>query len=199
MTSETPRRQSREPGSIDSIARVAADLFYRNGYDATSMQDIADAAGLHKSSLYHHLRHKEELLEHVCRRTLDALDKSLEAGAGGETDRVIRAFDGALEVALAQPRETHIIVHTKPTTEVGRRILQRRRAYEHRFAELIEESQEIGAVRTKFDPLLMARLALGMINWLVEWYTPEKGLYTPAEVRAAATAFIAAGVGQADR
>lgn len=198
----TPPRNARSTRrgahSIESISEVAAELFFQSGYDATSMQDIADAAGLHKSSLYHHLKHKEELLEYICMKVLDMLDASLERAVGEDVagDRAVQAFEGALALALSHPRETSIIVHMKPTTEVGRRVLHRRRSYEHRLADLIAREQSSGDVRSDVDSLLMARLNLGMINWLVEWYSSDNASHPPPKVRSAASALIAASIGK---
>ena len=72
---EAGGRAARSPRSLtvafndmvsDGVARIfaqARQLFYERGFDATSMQDIADALGLHKSTLYHHISSKDELLE----------------------------------------------------------------------------------------------------------------------------------------
>ena len=60
----------RDAHTFDSVLGIAARLFAEKGYDATSIQDIATAAGITKSSVYHHIRSKEELLETVCRRLL---------------------------------------------------------------------------------------------------------------------------------
>ncbi len=57
--------------SLQVVAEQAADLFRRNGYHKTSMQDIADACLIKKSSLYHHIDGREALLGHVASNALD--------------------------------------------------------------------------------------------------------------------------------
>ena len=44
------------------ILDAAADLFFHKGFGATTTQDVADAVGLLKGSLYHHIGSKEDLL-----------------------------------------------------------------------------------------------------------------------------------------
>src|SRR5687768_13355453 len=56
---------------VDGVVDVAIRLFVEKGYDGTSIADIAEAAGLAKSSIYHHVAGKEELL-------MRALDRSIE-------------------------------------------------------------------------------------------------------------------------
>src|SRR5213075_1460394 len=53
------------------VYEVAAEVFHRKGYDATSMSDVATAAGLTKAGLYHHVSSKESLLYTVLDFGLD--------------------------------------------------------------------------------------------------------------------------------
>src|SRR5260370_39835093 len=69
----------RTPYTGDSMLAVAGDVFNERGYDGTSMEDLAKAAGITKSSIYHHVKSKEELLERGVNRALDALTASLDA------------------------------------------------------------------------------------------------------------------------
>ena len=51
-----------EIDSRQEILRAAARLFYKRGYDATSMNDVATALKLSKGGLYHHFRSKDQIL-----------------------------------------------------------------------------------------------------------------------------------------
>src|SRR5215813_10954187 len=53
------------------VFEIAAEVFHRKGYDATSMSDVASAAGLTKAGLYHHISSKESLLYTVLDYGLD--------------------------------------------------------------------------------------------------------------------------------
>src|SRR5882672_5183699 len=48
--------------SRQEILRTAARLFQQQGYDGTSMNDVAAALGLSKGGLYHHFQSKDEIL-----------------------------------------------------------------------------------------------------------------------------------------
>ena len=79
---ETPG-QFEEPGSgfgerrgrydVGRLLAVAVDVFIEQGYDGTTMEDLARAAGISKSSIYHHVESKEELLRLALDRALAAL------------------------------------------------------------------------------------------------------------------------------
>ena len=62
----------------DSLLEVAVTVFNERGYDGTSMEDLARAAGITKSSIYHHVKGKEELLTRGVNRALDALNGALD-------------------------------------------------------------------------------------------------------------------------
>src|SRR5437660_6367519 len=65
-----PKRDTYTP---ESLLAVAVEVFNRRGYDGTSMEHLSRAAGISKSSIYHHVRGKEELLERAVGRALDGL------------------------------------------------------------------------------------------------------------------------------
>jgi AcrR family transcriptional regulator len=187
----------RELQSADSIVEIAAGLFYRQGYDATSMQDIATAAEINKSSLYHHIRSKEEILEAICRRTFAQLNASLdeaERSAGEPGERVLLAFAAAVRTALSDPRGTSIIIRLQGKTEVAREVRSWRRDYEQRFIQLVATAQQSGDVRSDIGAPMLARLVLGMVNWVVEWFEPRGRSWSASAVEAAVVAVAANGL-----
>lgn len=68
------------------LVDVAIETFARRGFDATSMDDVADAAGVTKPVLYQHFRSKKamylELLDDVGGELLDAIAKATAAAEG---------------------------------------------------------------------------------------------------------------------
>src|SRR5262250_1258901 len=79
----------------DQIFQAAIDLFAAKGYHATSMQDIADALGIQRGSLYHHIESKEDLLFEIMKSGITKMIEPLEAvmssplQAGEKLDRFI--------------------------------------------------------------------------------------------------------------
>ena len=60
----------------NEILNVALDLFSTNGYEATSVSQIADAVGIRKSSLYSHFENKQAILDGLIKRVLEEYDKN---------------------------------------------------------------------------------------------------------------------------
>lgn len=71
-------RRGRPGHDQHDVLRVAVDLFNRQGYDATSVGDVARELGLTKSAIYHHVPSKEHLLHSAVAEALDALTEALD-------------------------------------------------------------------------------------------------------------------------
>lgn len=65
-----------------------------------------------------------------------------------------------------------LLLRVRGNTEVERRALTRRRAFDRRITALVSEAQAEGALRADMDASVVARLTFGMINSIVEWYRP---------------------------
>lgn len=179
-----PRKADRAPYDGDTLTQVALRVFSQRGFDGTSVEDIAKAAGITKSSLYHHVASKEELLARGLDRALDALFAVLQedqARKGPAIDRLSYVIRSSVEVQMRLLPEVTVLLRTRGNTETERRALDRRREFDHLMAELARAAQDEGDVRTDIDATVMTRLVLGMINWLTEWYRPD-GPVTPAEI-----------------
>ena len=168
---------------LDDIAQAAARLFLDKGYDAASMADLAAATGLGKSSLYHHLSSKDQLLGHICDGVITELRRGLDAlttHPGGPGDRLAAAIEHVIRTALGDVAAAHLILTVKPTSEMARRVIDERNQVERSRAPLVADAQAGGAARSDIEPHLLTRLVMGTINGLVAWYRPESS-EIPAE------------------
>ena len=91
--------QTLEVASRDKILDAAEDLFARRGFAGIGMREVADTAGLGKSSLFHHFRSKAELYAAVVGRILDYLDAELTAALAAGGDPLVR-FDRWLDTLI---------------------------------------------------------------------------------------------------
>lgn len=184
-----PPASERKPYDIDSLVVVAFEVFRRRGYDATSVDQIARAAGITKSSIYHHVAGKEELLDRGVTRALDRLFSVLdEPGAtkGPYAERIRYVVARAVEIELAAIDEVAVLLRLRGNTKVERRALERRREFDRRLSELVKRAIDEGEIRDDLDPLLVTRLLISMANWLTEWYDP-RGDLSPHDISNAIT------------
>jgi AcrR family transcriptional regulator len=93
------------------IARCATRLFAEKGYDATSILDICEAAGIGRGLLYHYFRTKEEILRVIHEKTLRPLiDQFRSIYAEHDDPRdVLRGFSAALLCKMAENRDEAIV------------------------------------------------------------------------------------------
>lgn len=170
---ESSVRRGRPGHDQEAVLRVAIDLFNRQGYDATSMGDLARELGLTKSAIYHHVPSKEHLLERALDEALDELTSALDAVQADSScspEQRLRAALRASVVVLAEhvPAVT-LLLRVRGNTPAEQSALARRRDVDHRLAEMVREAADAGAIRDDVDPLLASRLLFGTVNSMTEW------------------------------
>lgn len=130
----------------DEIVAAAAELFHRNGYPGTSIQQIADRVGILKGSLYHHIRSKADLLHRVIEGLHDtflaAMDDDLRNPEGTAVERAERILDRHLDILLSNMDAASVYRNSMEHLERGtrRRLMRERGAYERHVAELVAEA-----------------------------------------------------------
>ena len=85
------KRRGRPGYDQESVLKIAVDVFNKHGFEATSMNVLADNLGITKSAIYHHVPSKGDLLRLALDRALDGLEGILkEPGAtqGRADDRL---------------------------------------------------------------------------------------------------------------
>ena len=178
----TPRESKRYRGILERAAR----LIFQHGYEATSMQDIADACGLTKAGLYHHVKTKEALLVAIMHYGLDLFDEVVLAPVKAIEDPVLRLKElMARNVALVSQdwsKEVTIILHEHSTlTGKARKEINGRKKQYVRFLEAtFREAAARGQIRP-VDPTLAAFSFLGIVLWMYKWYRPE-GALQPGQI-----------------
>ena len=171
-----PSARERKPYNSEAILDVAVRVFRERGYDGSSLEHIARAAGITKASIYYHVRSKEELLARGVGRALDALFAVLDepdAVKGRAVDRLRYIVRRTIEITVAQLPEVALLLRVRGNTRAERRVLERRREFDHLIARVTAKAQREGDLRRDIDPRLATRLLFGMLNSITEWYRPE--------------------------
>jgi AcrR family transcriptional regulator len=81
-TQRLTRAESREQTRKRLLA-AAAELFAKNGFDATSVDDVAEAAGFSKGALYYNFASKDDLFEALVEESIEAMIAGLESALAG--------------------------------------------------------------------------------------------------------------------
>ncbi len=174
---EASARRGRPGYDQATVLRRAIEVFNRQGYDGTSMGDLARELGLSKSAIYHHVPSKEHLLSAALDEALEGLTSALAtaSGAAGSSavEQLRTAVHQSVEILVAHLPAVTLLLRVRGNSEVELDALRRRRAIDDQLARLVRAAADEGAVRSDVPPELISRLLFGMVNSLVEWYRPS--------------------------
>lgn len=155
------------------ILEKAAHLFRKNGFNATSMRDLAENVGVEAASLYNHIRSKAELLQEICFKTANKFTAYMDEviasdrSAIGKIEAILRfhirqMIDNYEEVYVSDREWKHL---TDPYLSNFR---NQRRTHRQRIASIIGEGIRNGEVKNIDAPtavLIMLHAVSGIESW----------------------------------
>jgi len=171
--------RGRSPGYEDQremILNQAAALFARRGYPATSMNEVAEACGLSKPTLYHYFKDKYNLLVHIADghvSRLQALVEEVEAQNLPPEPR-LRALIQRFVEEYAEAQHAHRVLTEDVKflqPEDSERVLGKERAVVAAFAGALAQMRPDTEAAGLTKALTM--LLFGMINWMFTWLRPD--------------------------
>jgi len=178
MTAEGRRRVGRPGHDLDAVLTAAVRLFNDRGYEATSMGDLAERLGITKSSIYHHVTGKQELLRMAVNHALDGLYQAaaeVEALDRPAIDRLELLIRRSVLVLADRLEFVTLLLRVRGNNAIEKGALMRRKILDAQVTELVKQAQAEGDLRADVDPAIAARLLFGMVNSLTEWYRPRRG------------------------
>jgi len=152
-------------------------MFAERGYHGTSVNDLAAALGIQKSSLYAHINHKADLLADIALTGAAAFHTALDAvpagiPAGERLELALRAHltvvESQLDVATVWLQEWRYL-----SGEPRDSFLRERHRYEQRIRDLFEAAVRSGELRRDLDLDDAALVFLSVANWAYTWLMPE--------------------------
>lgn len=168
--------------SSGRLLEISAELFRQNGYAATTMRDIADAAGMKAGSLYYHFNSKDEILDQVLERGIGEAILGFETAMSrvgpeaGFEDRIRAAMTAHLgtvwEYGTYTVASRQLLRHI-PEPLHSKHVEMRRR-YDQMWRDLLHEGVVAGILDNDADLSLMRLFLLGSLNWTSEWLDPKK-------------------------
>lgn len=152
-------------------------VFSELGYHGSSMEDIAEATGMRKASLYHHVRKKEDLLFAIHELLVEELmDRTAPVfSSNWSASEKLRAIIHAAMEFIASERDGVRVFLQEAGVVSGERwdaIVAKRDAYEAQVANVIREGIASGEFND-LPPKIVARGVLGMANWCYTWFRPD--------------------------
>lgn len=193
-----------ETGRQAEVLALAGDLFARNGYAATTVRDIAEAAGILSGSLYHHFASKEAMVDEILRSFLDEIlgvyDEILDAGLPPR-----ETFEALANVSLAamERHQAAIVIYQNDGRLLSglsafsylRTAGQR---FERAWVTVLEEGIDSGDFRSSVDPELAYRFVRATLWTVARWYRPGGDL-TPQEISSQYLSIMLDGISKAKK
>jgi len=168
----------------EQILAQAAALFAQRGYPGTSMNEVAEACGLSKPTLYHYVRDKHELLVLITQGHIDRLEAVVHevtqqnlAPEPRLRRMILRFVEEYADAKNAHRALTEDVRFLEPIDR--ERVLAGERRVVAAFADAVAEIRPGTAAAAMDKPLTM--LLFGMINWMFTWMRPG-GTLTHADM-----------------
>lgn len=159
------------------IMEAAAGLFRDRGYAATSMRDLGKAVHLQASSLYNHIKSKQDLLKGICFQNAQHFLQGIE--------QIESLYDSPVQ-QIEQLILLHLKIVSTDATSVTSfndewrhldepslsEYIQLRKRYEKRFKAVLDAGIEQG-VFLEVDTTVAMNTILSSLRWVYDWYQPE--------------------------
>lgn len=164
-------------GRREELLRIAVDFFSQNGFQGTSIRDIATRLGVSVSVIYHYFDNKEDLWSAIIEYSVKGLPEKLESsvlGGGHALERFRRLLRAHLTASSYYSKETKIFLSKQDRiSEMGElaskdieiKVLDV-------YIRILEELRQEGWVKTH-NTKILAFNVLGVINWYLRWYRPD--------------------------
>ncbi len=170
-------------GTLKSLDRAqeiyltAAQIFFTKGYNATSLNDIADALSITKAALYYYVESKQDLLYQIIKLGLDDVKAEVLDPAREITDAEKRLRFIILNHSRLSAGGNHaviIISHEVDALNFNQKqeVLHRRREYFEFIRNTLIELEGQGKLHA-IDLTTATFTILGMIVWLARWFSPN--------------------------
>jgi AcrR family transcriptional regulator len=188
-----PKRAGTQPGRQatprlrredrwEDLLSAAADVFYKKGYDAATVQDVASRAGILKGSIYYYIETKEDLLYALIERVYERVMVVMEEGES------LAAAPGITRLAAFLERWMDHVARELNWMVIGEReflglrpdrlktVLVRRDALEHYLQGLLQQAIDEGSLHPDTPVTVASNTIFSMMNHTADWYRKGTGL-----------------------
>lgn len=194
------RKESRSYSrNRENVLRAAARLFTSQGYEKSTLREIADAVSLSKSGLYHYFPSKQDILAEIAQHAVKALTSDLEDALfrhGGNPEHLLEAITlGRMHVIAHERDFLTVFWREQAAMDAGLRdqLRTQMRAYLARVQQVLDDGQSMGVINPDLDPQIVMLGIVGMTGWSYLWMQSD-GRLNPSEIGEQFWAMLRSGV-----
>ncbi|MGH3249578.1 MAG: TetR/AcrR family transcriptional regulator [Trebonia sp.] len=165
------------------IVQAAAEVFRQKGYQAATLNDIAERLGTDRASLYYYIADKEELFHESIKDVLDANLAQAEAVYATDlspmekltelVNTLLGSYEANYPYMFVYIQEDMAQILTSESQWAAEMVKKTRRM-DRIFQSVIEDAIDEGQFRDDVSPRLATYALFGMLNWTHRWFTPGK-------------------------
>jgi AcrR family transcriptional regulator len=167
------------------IVEEATHLFFVHGYEATTLDAVAEQLNVTKPFIYSYYRNKGELLSEICQTgiqlSLDALREALEV-KGSPAEQLKLVVERVARIIIENQKYISVYLSEEKSLEPAdaRRIRDLRHQFDSELAKLLGRGKAEGAFEFE-DASRTAIWVSGVLSWIATWYH-EGGRWSATEV-----------------
>ncbi len=167
------------------ILEVAGEMFVRQGFGNTSIDEIAAELGVGKPFIYYYFRDKLTIFDTLCAESANVTHKAFEATRDAELSATERLSRGLRELILRylQTFAGGALYYKEPGLLAGeaKKIVRQNALILHAdLLQVLEDGRRSGEFEFE-DTKLTALMIGGSIGFMFSWYRPDSRM-TPAEL-----------------
>jgi AcrR family transcriptional regulator len=179
--------QQRRAEKEDQLLEAATHLFKEKGYHSTSMQELADAVGMQKGSLYYYIESKEELLRRLMERATSFMATQIDEIYASDLPPAQKLHWALKNHAVVMMDHLDLVAvylyeYRNLPPERLAEALTVRKHYEQVLMQIVEDGIASGEFRSVNVKMAVFGM-LGMLNWTHQWFSPD-GPFSSNEVAA---------------
>ncbi len=184
------------------LMRVSVELFAKQGYAQTSVQQIVDAAGVTKGALYHYFKSKDDLLFDIYDRILSLQQRRLDeiAARGLDPQQTLRLVcEDVIVTSIEWLHEGTVFFRSQHmlSPERQREVKRRRREYNDAFEAVLDAARAGGRVPSDIPAALLVANFFSDVHYLAQWYSPNGPLSKEQVARELTDLYLAGLAGTA--
>jgi AcrR family transcriptional regulator len=164
------------------IIDASVDIFHANGYSATSVDDVANAVGILKGSLYYYMDSKEDLLLRIVEDVHDEIEELLAESLADKDvpplQRLATYVRAQVDYNARNIKRVRVYYHDydQLSSERLASARKRRRANEQAIITLLKQAKKAGEVPSSLNERLAAKTVFATIIWTYTWFKPGGGV-----------------------
>ncbi|MCW5722531.1 MAG: TetR family transcriptional regulator [Devosia sp.] len=180
----------------DAVLQVAVRSFNEKGFNATSLDDVAESLNVTKPTLYRYFSSKDEILFECVRLGLEGLQNaaaSVERRGGDGMERLKALIR---DYAMLMTQDFGMCITRTSDHELSpesrMKFRSMKREVDATIREVIEDGIRDGSIAAG-DVRMMAFTVTGALNWIARWYEPGREL-SPEQIAERCLATLVGGL-----